>query len=66
MRYRVVALSILRRRCVGMQALAKENLLGWRTAGRVEAAVSAKRPIKPIYTKRFLAPIEAAKGIGTK
>ena len=44
----------------------KSNLLEWRTAGRVEAAVPAKRPIKPIYTKRFLAPIEAAKGMGTK
>ena len=62
-----------------LQAVAKENFLDWHRPGRggshvifsapgVRAIVSvpAKRPIKPVYVKQFLALIDAVGGIGTQ
>lgn len=58
-----------------LQAVAEENFVDWRRPGRggshvifstpgVREIVSmpAKRPIKPIYIKQFLALMDAAKG----
>jgi hypothetical protein len=62
-----------------LMAVAEENSVEWRRPGRggshvifsapgVREIVSipAKRPIKPVYIKQFLALIDAAGGIGTK
>jgi hypothetical protein len=62
-----------------LQAVAEENFVEWRRPGRggshvifsapgVREIVSApaKRPIKPVYIKQFVALIDAAGGITTK
>ena len=62
-----------------LQAVAAEHLVEWRRPGRGGShvifsapgvreivSVPAKRPIKPVYIKQFLALIHAAGGIGTK
>ena len=62
-----------------LQAVAKENLIEWRRPGRGGshvifsapgvreiASVPAKRPIKPVYIKQFLALIDAAGSVRTK
>ena len=62
-----------------LQAVAEENSVEWRRPGRGGShaifsaagvreivSVPAKRPIKPVYIKQFLALIDAAGGIGTK
>jgi hypothetical protein len=62
-----------------LQAVAEENSVEWRRPGRGGShvifsapgvreivSVPAKRPIKPIYIKKFLALIDAVGGIGTK
>jgi len=56
-----------------LQAVANENGVGWRTPGhggshvifsapgvREIVSVPAKRPIKPVYVRQFLAPIDNA------
>ena len=62
-----------------LQAVAEEHFVEWRRPGRggshvifsapgVREIVStpAKRPIKPVYIKQFVALVDAAGGIGTK
>ena len=62
-----------------LQAVAEENFVEWRRPGRggghvifsapgVREIVSvpAKRPIKPVYIRQFLALIDAAGGIRTE
>jgi len=62
-----------------LQAVAEENLVEWRRPGRGGShvifsapgvreivSVPAKRPIKPVYIKQFVALIDAVGGIGTK
>jgi hypothetical protein len=62
-----------------LQAMAEENFVEWRRPGRGGShvifsapgvreivSVPAKRPIKPVYIKQFVALIDAAGGIGTK
>ena len=62
-----------------LQAVAEENLVAWRRPGRGGShvifsapgvreivSVPAKRPIKPVYIKQFVALIDAAGGIRTK
>ena len=62
-----------------LQAVAEENSVEWRRPGRGGShlifsapgvreivSVPAKRPIKPVYIKRFVALIDAVGGIGTK
>ena len=62
-----------------LQAVAEENFVEWRRPGRGGShvifsapgvreivSVPAKRPIRPVYIKQFLALIDAAGGIGTK
>ncbi len=62
-----------------LQAIAEENLVEWRRPGRGGShvifsapgvreivSVPAKRPIKPVYIKQFLALIDAAGGIRTR
>ena len=62
-----------------LQAAAEENFVEWRRPGRGGShvifsapgvreivSVPAKRPIKPVYIKQFVALIDAAGGIGTK
>ena len=62
-----------------LQAVADENLVEWRRPGRGGShvifsapgvreivSVPAKRAIKPVYIKQFLALIDAAGGIRTK
>jgi len=62
-----------------LQTAAKESSVEWRRPGRGGShvifsapgvreivSVPAKRPIKPVYIKHFMALIEAAGGIGTK
>lgn len=62
-----------------LQAVAEENLVAWRRPGhggshvifsapgvREIVSVPAKRPIKPVYIKQFVALIDAAGGIRTK
>jgi hypothetical protein len=62
-----------------LQTVAEENLVEWRRPGRGGShvifgasgvreivSVPAKRPIKPVYIRRFVALIDAAGGIGTK
>ena len=62
-----------------LQVVAEENFVEWRRPGRGGShvifsapgvreivSVPAKRPIKPVYIKQFLALIDAAGGIGTK
>jgi hypothetical protein len=62
-----------------LQAVAEENFVEWRRPGRGGShvifsapgvreilSVPAKRPIKPVYIKQFVALIDAAGGIGTK
>ena len=62
-----------------LQAVAEENLVEWRRPGRGGShvifsapgvreivSVPAKRPIKPVYIKQFVALIDAAEGIRTK
>ena len=59
-----------------LQAIAKENFVGWRRPGRGSSqvifgapgvreivSVPAKRPIKPVYIKQFVALIDAVGGI---
>jgi hypothetical protein len=59
-----------------LQAVAEENLVEWRRPGRGGShvifsapgvreivSVPAKRPIKPVYIKQFVALIDAAGGI---
>ena len=58
-----------------MQAVAEENFVEWRRPGRGGShvifsapgvreivPVLTRRPIKPVYIKEFVAPIEAAGG----
>jgi hypothetical protein len=60
-----------------LQTVAEENLVWWRRPGgggshvifgapgvREIVSVPAKRPIKPVYIKRFLALIDSVGGIG--
>ena len=60
-------------------AVAEENFVDWRRPGRGGShvifsapgvreivSVPAKRPIKPVYIKHFLALIDSAGSIGTK
>jgi hypothetical protein len=62
-----------------LQAAAEENSVEWRRLGRGGShvifsatgvreivSVPAKRPIKPVYIKQFVALIDAAGGIRTK
>ena len=62
-----------------LQAVAEEYLVGWRRPGRGGShvifsapglreivSVPAKRPIKKVYIKQFLALIDAVGDIGTK
>jgi hypothetical protein len=62
-----------------LQAVAEENLVVWRRPGRGGShvifsashvreivSVPAKRPIKPVYIKKFLALIDAVGDIATK
>jgi hypothetical protein len=62
-----------------LQAVAEENFVVWRRSGhggshvifsapgvREIVPVPAKRPIKPVYIKQFLALIDAIGGIRTK
>jgi hypothetical protein len=62
-----------------LQAVAQENFVEWRRPGRggshvifsasgVRAIVSvpARRPIKPVYIKQFVALIDAVGGMGAK
>jgi hypothetical protein len=62
-----------------LQAIAEENFVEWRRPGRGGShaifsapgvreivSVPAKRPIKPVYIRRFVALIDAAGGVGTK
>jgi predicted RNA binding protein YcfA (HicA-like mRNA interferase family) len=62
-----------------LQAVAEENFVEWRRPGRGGShaifsapgvreivPVPAKRPIKPVYIKQFVALIDAAGGITTK
>ena len=62
-----------------LQAVAEENVVEWRRPGRGGShvifsapgvreivSVPAKRPIKPVYIKQFVALIDAAGGIRTK
>ena len=62
-----------------LQAVAEENFVEWRRPGRGGShvvfsapgvreivSVPAKRAIKPVYIRQFLALIDAAGGIGTK
>jgi hypothetical protein len=62
-----------------LQAVAVENFVEWRRPGRGGShvifsapgvreivSVPAKRPIKPVYIKQFLALIDAAGGIRTE
>jgi len=62
-----------------LQAVAEENFVEWRRPGRGGShvifsapgvreivSVPAKRPIKPVYIKQFVALIDAAGGIRTK
>jgi hypothetical protein len=62
-----------------LQAVAEENSVQWRRPGRGGShvifsaagvreivSVPAKRPIKPVYIKKFVALIDAAGGITTK
>lgn len=62
-----------------LQTVAKDHFVEWRRPGRGGShvifsapgvreivSVPAKRPIKPVYIKQFLALIDAAGGIGTK
>ena len=62
-----------------LQTVAEENSVEWRRPGRGGShvifsapgvreivSVPAKRPIKPIYIKQFVALIDAVGGIGTK
>ena len=59
------------------QTVAAENLVEWRRPGRGGShvifsasgvreivSVPAKRPIKPVYIKQFVALIDAAGGVG--
>ena len=59
-----------------LQTVAEENLIEWRRPGRGGShvifsasgvreivSVPAKRPIKPVYIKQFVALIDAARGI---
>jgi hypothetical protein len=61
-----------------LQAVAEENCVEWRRPGRGGShvifsatgvrdivSVPAKRPIKPVYIKQFVALIDAAGGITT-
>ena len=60
-----------------LQVIAEANLIEWRRPGRGGShaifsapgvreivSVPAKRPIKPVYVKRFLALIDAAREAG--
>jgi len=60
-----------------VQAVTAENLIEWRRPGRGGShvnfsasgvreivSVPAKRPIKPVYIKQFVALIDAAGGVG--
>jgi hypothetical protein len=62
-----------------LQAVGEENFVEWRRPGRGGShvifsapgvreivSVPAKRPIKPVYIKQFVALIDAAGGIRTK
>jgi hypothetical protein len=62
-----------------LQAVAEENSVEWCRPSRGGShmifsapgvreivSVPAKRPIKPVYIKQFVALIDAAGGIGTK
>jgi hypothetical protein len=62
-----------------LQAVAEEHFVEWRRPGRGGShvifsapgvreivSVPAKRPIKPVYIRQFLALIDAAGGIRTK
>ena len=62
-----------------LQAVAEENFIEWRRPGRGGShvifsapdvreivSVPAKRPIKPVYIKHFIALIDAVRGTGTK
>jgi uncharacterized membrane protein len=62
-----------------LQAVAAESLIEWRRPGRGGShvvfgapgvreivAVPAKRPIKPVYIRHFVALIDAAGGLKTK
>jgi hypothetical protein len=62
-----------------LQTVAEENFVEWRRPGRGGShvifsatgvreivSVPAKRPIKPVYIKPFVALIDAAGGITTK
>ena len=62
-----------------LQSVAEANFVEWRKPGRGGShvifsvpgvreivSVPAKRPIKPVYVKRFLALIDVAGGIGKK
>ena len=62
-----------------LQAVAEENFVEWRRPGRGGShvifsapgvreivSVPAKRPIKPVYIRQFLALIDAAGGIRTE
>src|SRR6266704_7031020 len=62
-----------------LQTIADDNLVEWRRPGRGGShvifsasgvreivSVPAKRPIKPVYIKQFVALIDAAGGIRTK
>jgi hypothetical protein len=62
-----------------LQAVAEETSVEWRRPGRGGShvifsapgvreivSVPAKRPIKPVYIKRFVALIDASRGIRTK
>ena len=62
-----------------LQAVAEENFVEWRRPGRGGShvifsapgvreivPVPAKRPIKPVYVKQFVALIDAVGGIRTK
>lgn len=62
-----------------LQAIAEEHFVEWRRPGRGGShvifsapgvreivSVPAKRPIKPVYIKQFLALIDAAEGLRTK
>jgi len=62
-----------------LQAVAEENFVEWRRPGRGGShvifsapgvreivSVPAKRPIKPVYIKQFVALVDAAGGIRTK
>ena len=62
-----------------LQAIAEKHCIEWLKPGsggshiifsspgaRAIVSVPAKRPIKPVYVKQFLALIDAARGINTK